>query len=172
MKLSIRVKSLIHVIFAERNSVIHPGMNLLCLLATPSSPFQKNTSNRLRAHEKRHRPNSKPKDDEINFTSEEESEEDDEIEFWDSDSSEVRWGENKPWNGSYNMLCEFSALGEGVKVDFELLKGGSRREGVIEERENIPGKSRKLRIVEEGEKGKGKWYNYEKDFKSLDAVTS
>ncbi len=43
---------------------------------------------------------------------------------------------------------------------------------MIEERENIPGKSRKLRIVEEGEKGKGKWYNYEKDFKSLDAVTS
>ncbi len=116
-----------------------------------------------------HHPNSKPKDDEINFTSEEESEEDDEIEFWDSDSSED--GE-KINDGTLLMLCEFSALGEGVKVDFELLKGGSRREGVIKERENIPGKSRKLRIVEEGEEGKGKWYNYEKDFKSLDAVTS
>ncbi len=70
------------------------------------------------------------------------------------------------------MLCEFSVLLEKVKVYFELRKDGSRTEGVIEERENIPGKSRKLTIVEEGEKGKGRWYNYEKDFQSIDAVTS
>ncbi len=55
---------------------------------------------------------------------------------------------------------------------FELVNDGWRRQGVIEGRENIPGDSRKLKIVEEGEKGKGTWYNYEKDFQSIDAVTS
>ncbi len=130
----------------------------------------------MTAHMARHK-TSKEKEDvgESNSGEEEDSsssDDDDESYIWEGElSDDERQGGGETDHGL--MLCEFSALREKVKVDFELLKGGGKRQGVIAERpeKTIPGNPRKLRIVEEGEKGKGRWHNYEKDFKSLDAVS-